>query len=103
METVKAGCILINKKSKKIAIIYRDKKDDYTFPKGHKEENESIEECAIRETAEETKRIAIIERNYEPFIESYVTDRGENCVCYYYFALDGGFSNNKSTDTHLTV
>lgn len=48
----KAGCILINMKNKKIALVLR--KGEYSFPKGHLEEMETIKECAKRETIEET-------------------------------------------------
>ena len=48
----KAGCILINMKEKKIALVLR--KGDYSFPKGHLEEMETIKDCAKRETIEET-------------------------------------------------
>ena len=58
METQKAGCYLVDVKHKKIALIYREKHNDYTFPKGHLENNETLEQCAIRETAEETKKAA---------------------------------------------
>lgn len=34
-------------------LIYREKLDDFTMPKGHLEENESFEDAAIRETLEE--------------------------------------------------
>ena len=52
--TLKAGTILINKDN--ICLIYRDIHNDYSFPKGHLEKNESLKECDIRETEEETKR-----------------------------------------------
>lgn len=99
MKTKKAGCFLIDLDSKKVALVYRDKKKDYTFPKGHLEENETLIECAIRETAEETKRIAKIIDN-EPLISTYTTPSGEDCICYMYIALDCGKSDNDSLDTH---
>ena len=100
METIKAGCYLISKELKSIAIIYREKQNDFSFPKGHLEKGEDIKTCAIRETAEETKRDCVILDEYEPIIERYATFKGEKCVCYMYFALDTGKSKNDSTDTH---
>lgn len=99
METLKSGCILINKKNKCIGLIYRDNLDDITFPKGHLEKGEDLVTCAIRETAEETKRIARIVDG-EPLIERYVTPKGEHCVTYYYIAVDEGHSDNDSLEVH---
>ena len=65
----KAGCILINKELKKVGLIYRKEYNDYTFPKGHLEKNETLTECAIRETAEETKRVANIIKENPIYIE----------------------------------
>ncbi len=100
METIKAGCFLINKERREVTLVYREKQKDYSFPKGHKEDNESIIECAIRETEEETKRIPKIVEEYEPYVERYTTPKGEECVCYMYIAIDNGESNNDSLDTH---
>lgn len=99
----KAGCFLINKETKKIALIYRKKQQDYSFPKGHVEEGETFKEAAIRETAEETKRIANIVKDYQPFIHKYTTPKGEKCICYMFFAIDKGESDNKSEDTHDVI
>ena len=96
--TLKAGCYLINLELESIAIIYREKRKDYSFPKGHLEKNESLEECAIRETAEEVKRIARIVS--KPYISRYTTPSGENVENYMYIAIDDGKSDNDSTDTH---
>ena len=57
MKVEKAGCILINKKNNRIGLIYRQKQNDYSFPKGHRKSKESLIECALREMAEETKEI----------------------------------------------
>lgn len=102
METLKAGCILINKENKCVGLVYRNKQNDFTFPKGHLENNETLKECAIRETAEETKREAEIIDEIEPYIEEYRTPNGEKCKCYLYVAYDKGKSSNTSTDTHDT-
>lgn len=69
METVKAGCFLLNKQNKSIALVYRAKQNDYSFPKGHLEKAETVEQCAIRETAEETKRKAEIVSEFEPLLK----------------------------------
>lgn len=103
METQKAGCILLNTQTKSIGLIYRDYYNDYSFPKGHVEAGETSLETAIRETAEETKRDAIVLAEVEPYAEHYTTPKGEACVCYMYLAVDNGASDNDSTDTHDLV
>lgn len=102
METLKAGCFLVNVETKSVALVYRAKQNDYSFPKGHKEDYETLEQCAIRETAEETRRVAEIVNEFEPYIERYTTPRGENCACYMYIAVDKGESDNTCEDTHDT-
>jgi 8-oxo-dGTP diphosphatase len=37
-----------------VVLVHRPKYDDWTFPKGKAEENETDEDCALREVAEET-------------------------------------------------
>ena len=100
--TPKAGCILIRKEDKTIALVYREQYDDYSFPKGHVEKGESLIECAIRETAEETKRVAKILEEKPLHIEHYETPNGENVKMTYFLAEDIGPSDNKSLDTHPT-
>lgn len=101
-KTFKAGCILINPQDKTIALVYRENKNDYSFPKGHLENDETLIECAVRETAEETKRNALILDENPVYLEKYKTPSGEDVIMYYYLAKDNGPSDNKSTDTHPT-
>ena len=100
MKTIKAGCFLVDKENKMIALIHRQKQNDYSFPKGHVELGEDIKSAALRETAEETKREAIIVDKFAPFVEKYVSSRGEDCECYMFFAIENGPSDNNSEDSH---
>lgn len=88
----KAGTILLDKDNKKIALVYRKKHDNISFPKGHLEDNETFEECAIRETLEETGRICEIIKPI--YLNKYMSKEGkvENHM---FLATDKGlFSTN---------
>ena len=90
MITKKAGTILINLKDKQIALIYRPSKNDYSFPKGHLEPNETLQECAVRETEEETLRANHLLFGEEAYIDKYVTPAGEDVENHMYIAIDDG-------------
>ena len=101
MKIEKSGCILVNTKTKKIGLIYRNQYDDYSFPKGHVESGESLLECAIRETEEETKRRVKI-YPYEDIID-YYHESNDDIYVHYYIGIDDGVSDNDSLDTHELV
>ena len=100
MKVEKAGCILINTNNKKIGLVYRKKQNDYSFPKGHKEDGETLAECAIRETAEETKRECILYSDNPIAKEHYFDSKNDEVYMYYFIAIDNGINNNNPTDTH---
>ena len=100
MKVQKAGCILIDVKTKKVGLIFRQKQKDYSFPKGHQEEGETLEACAIRETAEETKRDCYLLSNEPLGVLKYIDSVGDETETYYYLARDEGASKNDCTDTH---
>ncbi len=88
----KGGCVLINSDCTKVGLVYRKKKDDYSFPKGHIENDESIAECALRETEEETGRSCVLMSNEPLSIMTYTNSEG-NINNYMFLARDLGPSN----------
>ena len=88
----KAGCILINMKEKKIALVLR--KGEYSFPKGHLEEMETIRDCARRETIEETgHEVEII--GEEISIIRYKSSGGEYVENHFFVGIDTGLTDKK--------
>ena len=103
MKVKKAGCILVNIETKKIGLIYRDRHNDFSFPKGHLEEGETLLECAIRETEEETKRKVKIYEDKIVANDHYVDSNNDESDVYYYIGIDDGISDNTSLDTHTLI
>lgn len=89
----KAGCILINLQEKEIALVCRN--GEYSFPKGHLEKGETLAECAIRETREETGHDCHLLRKEELSKIYYSNPKGENVENYFYLAIDDGITNEK--------
>ena len=70
-----------NKDKTEIAIIHRPKYDDWSFPKGKVEINESLIACAHREVLEETN----IQTEFGAFLGDveYLTPDGKKCVSFW--------------------
>lgn len=102
-KSLKGGIILLNEDKDKVALVYREYRNDYSFPKGHLEDGETILECAIRECEEETKRRVKLLSHECIYKESYVTKSFEDCEVHYFLGIDDGISDNTSLDTHPTV
>ena len=98
---IKAGTILI--KDNQVGLVYRDYYNDYTFPKGHLEKGESILECAIRETEEETKVSVTLLKEDPIYVEEYIDSKGNKCECTYYLVKYNGKSDNKSLEVHELI
>lgn len=90
MSIKKAGTILINLENKKVGLVYREDQDDYSFPKGHLEEGETLLECAVRETEEETLRKNHLIDNEVIAIDRYSSGKEKDVETYYYLAIDDG-------------
>ena len=90
MITKKAGTVLINIESKKIALVDRNDFKGLEFPKGHLEEGETLQQCAIRETEEETQRKNHLFEEKELNRVRYVTSKGEDVELYIYLSIDDG-------------
>lgn len=64
-ETIKAGCAVVNDKGE-VLLVSRKDEDIWSFPKGHAEDGETLEDVALREVKEET--------GYEVKIEKRLSD-----------------------------
>ena len=90
MKILKAGTVLINLQNKEICLVYNKNDKSYAFPKGHLENGETLKECAIRETEEETGHTCSIINEKEIGILKYLTPAGENVELHLYLAKDTG-------------
>ncbi len=101
MKTQKAGCILINLETKKVALVAR--KGQNSFPKGHKEDDETIIECAIRETKEETNHDVELLSDKELIKIEYETLLGEEVETYFYLGKDLGETKDEIDEAEKEI
>jgi 8-oxo-dGTP diphosphatase len=81
-----------------VLLVHRPKYDDWTFPKGKREPDETDEQCAVREVEEETGLRCVI--GHELPGTSYIDRKGRpKRVRYWEMAVAGGtFDPNEEID-----
>ena len=101
MKVIKAGCVLLSYDNERIGLIYRPGRRDYSFPKGHIEEGESLKLCALRETEEETKIVPEIILNEEIGVIRYDNDYEKNIELHLFLAKENGISSWSVEDEEI--
>lgn len=83
---------------RRVAVIHRPKWDDWSLPKGHREKDESLVGCALREVAEETGLHCRVIG--EPVEIRYVDDhaRAKRVTYWLMEPLTGSFAPNAEVD-----
>ena len=73
----------------RILLVHRPRYDDWTFPKGKLDPGETIEQCALREVAEETGFVCAL--GAEIAVTRYVDHKGrDKLVRYWLMTVTGG-------------
>jgi 8-oxo-(d)GTP phosphatase len=90
-EIVAAGGVVIDSQDREtrlVLLVHRPRYNDWSFPKGKKDPNETIEETAIREVREETGLTCRIIRELQP-VRYAVNRKGEvGPKVVYYFLME---------------
>lgn len=105
-EIVAAGGVVIDADSREarfVLLVHRPKYNDWSFPKGKMEPNETIREAAIREVREETGLTCRIIRELQPIRYTTENRKGEAGpkVVYYFLMVPSSGSlkvNNYEID-----
>lgn len=82
----------------RVALVYREARQDWTFPKGKLDDGETFETAAVREVLEETGMTARVRR----FVgtTNYIHRKGRPKIVAYYLMeyLSGEFQPNEEVD-----
>lgn len=84
-QVMKAGGIVVKKNGDEVYVlmVYRGNHDDWSFPKGHNERGEDIQETVVREVKEEAGIDAEIIKELTPN-KYFNPNSNEDTVCYMY-------------------
>jgi 8-oxo-dGTP diphosphatase len=82
----------------RILLVHRPRYDDWTFPKGKLDPGETIEECALREVAEETGFACAL--GAEVAVTRYVDHKGRDKLVRYWLmtVIGGAFEPNDEVE-----
>ena len=97
-KTVRAAGGVVVRDGPEVLVVHRPKYDDWTFPKGKAEPDESDEECAVREVEEETGFRCRLGRELPS--TRYRDSRGRRKVVrWWHMTVDAGaFDPNREVD-----
>jgi len=94
-----AGGVLLDIKNKKVFLIHKEKTNEWLLPKGHMEENETIEQTAEREVFEETgyknKAVKLLSVQVRPDI----VDPNKTKVIFWFHCILSGKEKKENTQT----
>jgi len=95
---VRAAGGVVVRPGPEVLVVHRPKYDDWTFPKGKAEPDETDEECALREVEEETGFLCRLEEELPP--TRYRDSRGRpKVVRWWRMSVDRGeFEPNREVD-----
>ena len=81
-----------------VAVIHRPHREDWSFPKGKLDKGETFEDCALRETWEETGLVCELGRFLG--VTEYIHRKGRpKIVAYWLMSITGGeFTINEEAD-----
>ena len=101
MPIIKAGCVLLSRDNSRIGLIYRPGRWDYSFPKGHIDEGETLKTCAIRETEVESRIIPEIILIEEIGVIRYDNDYEKDIELHLFLAYENGTSSWNIEDEEI--
>jgi len=101
---IKSGGVLLKKEKGNllVALVHRPRYDDWTLPKGHITENESLQDAAIREISEETGYKVGAQRLLTSIDYDYERDNSVFLSTTHYFLMKiTGKSKNHTSDREV--
>lgn len=104
--TNRGGCIIISKENpRNIAVIYNNYGKLFSFPKGHLEKGETIEECALREVSEETGLSVKIIEPLKEFTCASIYDPKDIAKVFFFLAdsLDDNINRSLKIENHINL